>query len=101
MKIINNTSLNYLTIGSIIDDILSNTKGTTHFYENHKKLGLTISGHNHKLAEYETEDGTRVIASDLLDAINGWYFSLPVFLDQYPTDSSLHTSVDFFMNFHL
>lgn len=22
------------------------------FYENHKKLGLTISGHNHKLAEY-------------------------------------------------
>lgn len=26
------------------------------FYENHKKLGLTISGHNHKLAEYETEE---------------------------------------------
>lgn len=25
-------------------------------------------------AEYETEDSTRVIASDLLDAINGWYF---------------------------
>lgn len=26
------------------------------FYENHKKLGLTLSGHNHKLAEYETEE---------------------------------------------
>lgn len=26
------------------------------FYEYHKKLGLTISGHNHKLAEYETEE---------------------------------------------
>ena len=31
MKIINNTSLNYSTIGSIIDNILSNTKGTTHY----------------------------------------------------------------------
>ena len=31
MKIINNTSLNYSTIGSIIDNIISNTKGTTHY----------------------------------------------------------------------
>lgn len=35
------------------------------FYENHKKLGLTISGHNHKLAEYETEER----ALEILDAI--------------------------------
>lgn len=35
------------------------------FYENHKKLGLTISGHNHKLAEYETEER----ALEVLDEI--------------------------------
>lgn len=26
------------------------------FYENHKKLGLTVTGHNHKLAEYPTRE---------------------------------------------
>ena len=31
MKIVNNTNLNYSTIGSIIDNIISNTKGTTHY----------------------------------------------------------------------
>ena len=31
MKIINNTNLNYSTIGSIIDNIMSNTQGTTHY----------------------------------------------------------------------
>lgn len=35
------------------------------FYENHKKLGLTLSGHNHKLAEYETEER----ALEVLDEI--------------------------------
>ena len=31
MKIINNTSLDYSTIGFIIDNIMSNTQGTTHY----------------------------------------------------------------------
>jgi hypothetical protein len=35
------------------------------FYENHKKLGLTLSGHNHKLAEYETKER----ALEVLDEI--------------------------------
>ena len=43
------------------------------FYENHKKLGLTISGHNHKLAEYETEER----ALEVLDEIQN-IFSLKI-----------------------
>jgi hypothetical protein len=35
------------------------------FYENHKKLGLTITGHNHKLAEYATKER----ALEVLDEI--------------------------------
>ena len=35
------------------------------FYENHKKLGLTVSGHNHKLAEYKTKER----ALEVLDEI--------------------------------
>jgi hypothetical protein len=31
MKIINNTNLSYSTIGLIIDNIISNAKGTTHY----------------------------------------------------------------------
>lgn len=36
------------------------------FYENHKKLGLTVSGHNHKLAEYKTKER----ALEVLDEIH-------------------------------
>lgn len=41
------------------------------FYENHKKLGLTITGHNHKLAEYATKER----ALEVLDEIDEikWY----------------------------
>lgn len=35
------------------------------FYENHKKLGLTVTGHNHKLAEYKTKER----ALEVLDEI--------------------------------
>ena len=35
------------------------------FYENHKKIGLTITGHNHKLAEYKTKER----ALEVLDEI--------------------------------
>lgn len=45
MKIINNSSLNYLAIGSIIDDILSNTKGTTHYIGQIECTMLEINGH--------------------------------------------------------
>lgn len=36
------------------------------FYENHKKIGLTVTGHNHKLAEYATKER----ALEVLDEIN-------------------------------
>lgn len=36
------------------------------FYENHKKIGLSITGHNHKLAEYKTKER----ALEVLDEIN-------------------------------
>ena len=45
MKIINNTSLNYATIGSIIDNILSNTKGTTHYVGQIEWTILEINSH--------------------------------------------------------
>lgn len=49
MKIINNTSLNYATIGSIIDDILLNTKGTTHYIGQIEWTILEINGHKIKI----------------------------------------------------
>ena len=49
MKIINNTSLNYLAIGSIIDDILLNTKGTTHYVGQIEWTVLEINGHKIKI----------------------------------------------------
>ena len=45
MKIINNTSLHYSTIGSIIDNIMSNTKGTTHYVVQIEWIILEINGH--------------------------------------------------------
>lgn len=45
MKIINNTSLNYSTIGSIIDNIISNTKGTTHYVGQVEWTILEINSH--------------------------------------------------------
>ena len=49
MKIINNTSLNYSTIGSIIDNILSNTQGTTHYIGQIEWTILEINGHKIKI----------------------------------------------------
>ena len=48
MKIINNTSLNYSTIGSIIDNIMSNTKGTTHYVGQIEWTILEINSHKIK-----------------------------------------------------
>lgn len=45
MKIINNTSLNYSTIGSIIDNIISNTQGTTHYVGQKEWTILEINTH--------------------------------------------------------
>ena len=45
MKIINNTSLNYATIGSIIDNIMSSTKGTTHYIGQKEWTILEINTH--------------------------------------------------------
>ena len=49
MKIINNTSLNYSTIGSIIDNIISNTQGTTHYVGQKEWTILEINGHKTKI----------------------------------------------------
>lgn len=35
------------------------------FYENHKKIGLTITGHNHRLAQYKSKER----ALEVLDEI--------------------------------
>lgn len=40
------------------------------FYENHKKLGLTISGHNHKLAEYKTKERALEVLDEIQNKIN-------------------------------
>lgn len=49
MKIINNTSLNYSTIGFIIDNIMSNTQGTTHYVGQVEWTILEINGHKIKI----------------------------------------------------
>lgn len=35
------------------------------FYENHKKIGLTITGHNHKLAEYKTKERALEVLNEI------------------------------------
>ena len=45
MKIINNTSLNYSTIGSIIDNIMSSAKGKTHYVGQKGWTILEINSH--------------------------------------------------------
>ena len=50
MKIINNTSLNYSTIGSIIDNIMSNTQVTTHYIGQKEWTILEINGHKITIA---------------------------------------------------
>lgn len=50
MKIINNTSLNYSTIGSIIDNIMSNTQGTTYYIGQKEWAILEINSHKITIA---------------------------------------------------
>ena len=45
MKIINNTNLNYSTIGSIIDNIISSAKGKTHYVGQKEWSILEINSH--------------------------------------------------------
>ncbi len=45
MKIINNTSLNYSTIGFIIDNIMSNSQGKTHYVGQIEWTILEINTH--------------------------------------------------------
>lgn len=45
MKIINNTSLNYSTIGFIIDNIMSNSQGKTHYIGQKEWTILEINSH--------------------------------------------------------
>jgi predicted nucleotidyltransferase len=43
------------------------------FYENHKKLGLTLSGHNHKLAEYETKERALEVLNEIQNILKPKY----------------------------
>lgn len=45
MKIINNTSFDYEVIGTIIDIIMSDTQGTTHYVGQIEWTILEINGH--------------------------------------------------------
>ena len=45
MKIINNTSFDYEVIGTIIDIIMSDTQGTTHYIGQIEWTILEINGH--------------------------------------------------------
>lgn len=50
MKIINNTSLNYSTIGFIIDNIMSNSQGKTHYVGQIEWTILEINSHKITIA---------------------------------------------------
>ena len=45
MKIINNTNLNYSAIGLIMENIMLNTKGTTHYIGQIERTILEINNH--------------------------------------------------------
>lgn len=59
------------------------------FYENHKKLGLTLSGHNHRLAEYETKERALEVLDEIQNKINlinlGHDFGSPMIDLENPT----------------
>ena len=39
------------------------------FYENHKKIGLSVTGHNHKLAQYKTKERALEVLDDIQNFI--------------------------------
>lgn len=39
------------------------------FYENHKRLGLTITGNNHKLAQYKTKERALEVLDEIQNII--------------------------------
>lgn len=39
------------------------------FYENHKKIGLTVAGHNHRLAFYKSKDRALEVLDDIQDVM--------------------------------
>lgn len=39
------------------------------FYENHKKIGLTITGHNHKLSQYKTKERALEVLDEIQDIL--------------------------------
>lgn len=43
------------------------------FYENHKKLGLIVSGHNHKLAEYKTKERALEVLDEIQNILSPKY----------------------------
>lgn len=59
------------------------------FYENHKKLGLTVSGHNHKLAEYKTKERALEVLDEIQSKltpnfkINGSYQEMDLTVKAY------------------
>lgn len=39
------------------------------FYENHKKVGLSITGHNHKLAQYQSKERAIEVLDEIQDLL--------------------------------
>ena len=62
------------------------------FYENHKKIGLTITGHNHKLAQYKTKER----ALEVLDEIQNLLKPKIIIKNEgksiYGTDGNIYTT---------
>ena len=43
------------------------------FYENHKKVGLSVTGNNHKLAQYKTKERALEVLDEIQNALlNKW-----------------------------
>lgn len=47
------------------------------FYENHKKIGLTITGHNHRLAQYKSKERALEILNEIQNKIKTLLYLKP------------------------
>ena len=47
------------------------------FYENHKKIGLSVTGNNHKLAEYKSKERALEVLDEIQDKIKTFLYLKP------------------------
>lgn len=53
------------------------------FYENHKKIGLTITGHNHRLAQYKSKKRALEVLDEIQKTLMPKAIMQQVKLDEY------------------